>query len=420
MAVFGLAALGGIIAFAAFGLRDPNAGSARGSVVIWGSQDDITIRAVLDTAVLENPRLSYTYVQVPEEDLDARLTEALATDSGPDVVIATQDAIFRHKGKFLELPYEQYPASWFRETFSRVTELYLGIDGLYGLPLYIDPVVLIYNRDILAQEGYAGPADNWVQMVSQIKRLTRSDNASNITRSGLAFGTANNIHNTKAVYSALAIQAGDVFTQLTEFGTLQPRFGEPYGQIIKPAESALRFYTQFGNVDNTLYSWNSAFARSDIAFSAGQVAYIVDYASAVEEITARNPQIDLAIAELPTANGTRTTYARVYGAFITRNTKNYEGATALLNEVIRPDLNLSLAQRFSLAPARIDALSVVVNDPTREVIRRSATYARSWLDRAPQTTELIISDMIRQVQGGQTTAGEALLTAQSRFESAIK
>ena len=291
---------------------------------------------------------------------------------------------------------------------------------MYALPLYIDPVVLFYNRDILSTAGYPKPAGNWVEMIAQVPEITLRDNAGNITRSGLAMGTSNNVHEMKAVYSALALQADEEFTTETSSGELRSLFGENYGRTLPPAESALRFYVQFGNVDNELYSWNSAFARSDEAFAAGQVAYLVDFASTVEDIENRNPQIDFAIGELPVPSSTaRITYGRVYGGYITRTTENYNAALSVLYGLLAPDVNLSLAQRLGLAPSRQDALTVVVNDPVREVIRRSATFSQTWLDPAPSGTELIISDMIRSVIAGQVEPPQAVETARNRFSQIV-
>lgn len=415
MSLASLAAIAAIAVFAVSGLGDPNAGSVRGDIVIWGITESSVMDPVLEGA-LGQSGVRVTYIEIPPEQFDARLTEALAIGEGPDVFIATHEAVYRHAGKYVSIPYEQYPQSVYTETFARVTHMLLGPDGIYGLPLYIDPIVMLYNRDILSTAGYPQPAKSWVQMVQEIPEITQGDTAGNITQSGIALGSPGNIHEMKAVFSALAVQAGELFTIATQNGELVSSFGEAYGLTIPPTESALRFFTQFGNIDNTLYSWNSAFTRSDNAFAAGQVGYLLDRASSIEGIALRNPQIDFGVADLPLASGSeRTTYATVYVGYIARDTQNYAAAATVLYSLLTPETNLSLAERLSLAPSRSDALSVVVNNPEREVIRRSAIYARSWLDPAPQSTELIISDMIRSVIGGQATIPDAVNTARGRF-----
>jgi len=421
LGVAALITLAAVVAFSISGLGDPNADTIRGEVLMWGITPRDVIEPLLRDALIDTPELRVEYVEILPEQFDARLTEALAIGQGPDVFIATHEAANRHKGKYVPIAYEQYPASSYTETFARVTHIFLGADGINALPLYIDPVVLLYNRSILSTAGYPQPAQNWIQMVAQVPQITITDGSGNILQSGIALGSPGNIHEMKSVYSALATQAGERFTTQTGDGGLLSLFGEQYNQAIPPAESALRFFAQFGNVDNMLYSWNSAFTRSDRAFAAGQVGYLLDHASNIEDIELRNPQIDIGVIELPlAASSERATYARVYAGYIARDTKNYNASVAALYTLLVPDINLSLAERLGLAPSRSDALSVVINDPEREVIRRSATYARSWLDPAPQSTELIISDMIRSVIGGQASIPEAVSTARGRFVQVVQ
>ena len=126
IAVFGVLALLAVVVFAVSGLGDPNSGRVTGAVEIWGAAPASAINAAIADVVGDNPNLTVAYVEIPVDELDSRLTEALATGEGPDVVIATQDAVYRHKGKFVSIPYEQYPASLFSETFASVTHKFLG------------------------------------------------------------------------------------------------------------------------------------------------------------------------------------------------------------------------------------------------------------------------------------------------------
>lgn len=420
IALFGVIAVGAVAIFAIFGIGGDTYTGATGALLVWGSAPASVMETTIAEALGQGNRLQVEYIEIPESELDARLTEALAVGSGPDIVIATQDAARRHDGKFSYISYEDFPASSFTQYFPKAAYKLLGANGVYGVPLYIDPVVLMYNRNLLTTGGYAQPAKSWIEMVAQVPVLTKKDSGGNITQSGFALGTANNIHSVKGVYSALAMQAGEQFTQEQSDGRLLSVFGSGSFNSLAPSDSALRFYTQFSNVDSTLYSWNTAFARSDEAFSAGQVVYIVDYFSSLERIKARNPLLDYVVTELPIAGtGVKSTYARVYTGYVTRATQNYPGAVSLLYALVTPNINLSLAARLGLAPARVEALSVVINDPAREIARRSATYADTWLDPAPQSSELIISDMIREVTSGRGNSSDAIGTASSRFSDLV-
>ena len=56
-------------------------------------------------------------------------------------------------------------------------------------------------------------------------------------------------------------------------------------------ETALLFYTDFTNPSKTSYSWNAALPQSFDAFTSGELAAYLGYASEYNSIISRNPNL---------------------------------------------------------------------------------------------------------------------------------
>lgn len=62
------------------------------------------------------------------------------------------------------------------------------IDGdIWGIPTEIDNYMLVYNKRLLAEEGYSEPPRTWDELVEMAKNLTKFDSKGNIKQYGFAF-----------------------------------------------------------------------------------------------------------------------------------------------------------------------------------------------------------------------------------------
>ncbi|MCC3372321.1 extracellular solute-binding protein [Cohnella sp. REN36] len=61
-------------------------------------------------------------------------------------------------------------------------------DDFYAIPWGFDTRVMVYNTDHFAEAGIKEPPTTWDELLADAKRLTKTDAAGNITRSGMIWG----------------------------------------------------------------------------------------------------------------------------------------------------------------------------------------------------------------------------------------
>src|SRR3990167_4439116 len=184
-------------------------------MTVWGDISSQDFSLLLNSSVISQDRtFSVSYVEKRAETIETEFTEALAQGIGPDLIILTQDKLWKNKPKFSVIPYTSVSERDFKTTFIEEGELFLNETGVYALPLSIDPLVLYYNRDLLSGVGLAKPIAYWDEIYAVATNLSKKDAAGNIILSTMALGEARNIRNAKDIFSLLLLQAG---TPITSF-----------------------------------------------------------------------------------------------------------------------------------------------------------------------------------------------------------
>lgn len=423
MAVFGFIALAGVVLFATF--QGFSSGVALvGTVTIWGTLPAGTVNGTLGTFKQGHSEYAnVSYVERPEQTFDTDLAEALASGNGPDLVLLSQEDLVAARGKLAMIPSSTISERDFRSTYLPIGELFLTNGGTFGVPFVVDPLVLYYNRPLIASAGAAQPPSTWEAVTGLTSVVNQQTDAQTVVRSLIALGTYDNIDNARAILSLLFLQAGHKITSQAS-GKLEAdisdTIGETYGT--RPAESALNFYTEFANPSKTVYSWNRSLPENRQAFLAGDLALYLGYASERREIEAANPNLDfdMAPAPAPSLSATRITYGRAYAFAVPRATKNGSGAVRVAMLLAGKDTAPAFARALGMAPARRDSLAPAANDIYEPIYYSEALVARGWLSPAPADTDRIFATMVGNIASGKETVSSALSTASQSIDAALK
>ena len=149
---------------------------------------------------------------------------------------------------------------------------------IYGLPLSVDSLALIYNRTMLDNAGITKAPSTWLEVKEAVKKLTLQDDEGNIVQSGIALGGSKNINRTSDILSLLMMQNG---TEMVDPTGRKIMFAEtsPYSddKNYRPGMEALRFYSDFAMPSKEVYSWNSAMPEASEAFVTGSLAMMLGY-----------------------------------------------------------------------------------------------------------------------------------------------
>ncbi|PIR82638.1 hypothetical protein COU20_01180, partial [Candidatus Kaiserbacteria bacterium CG10_big_fil_rev_8_21_14_0_10_59_10] len=354
-----------------------------------------------------------SYTQMREETFGRELTDALASGAGPDLVLLRSDEATREAPKLLPIAYEELSREQFQNTFVAAADPFLGTDGVLAVPLVVDPLVLFWNRDMLASAGFSQPPRYWDELYSVATAATRRSETNSIEKSTIAFGEYANVDHAKDILAMLILQAGGSVTARDSTGRLRPALMPRAGEGQHPTESALRFYVEFSNPAREHYTWNRSLQSSRARFAAGDLALYVGYASEEPLLRRMNPNLNLGAAPMPqirTAD-TAVTGAHTYGFAVPRAAANPAGGRTVAYLLGSRDASSALSLALGIPSARRDVLSQAAqgND---ELYNRQALIARAWLDPDTEATDRIFRDMIENVTSGSLRLSESIQRAE--------
>lgn len=418
LAVFGAFIIIAVILFS----RNKGSGADKIHLSVWGTLSAYDFNnTVAQSSLGTSQALSFAYTEKSAANFDSDFTEALAEGKGPDLVIIPLSSLLKEKSKLIIIPPGNVSQSDFSNSFVKEGELFETAEGAYALPMYIDPMVLYWNRGLLSGAGLALPPAYWDQIYDYTDKLTVRDGAGNIISSALALGEIKNIPNGKDILSLLMLQAGTPIVGSS--GTsLRSMLLDSFSRPETPASSALSFYTQFANPQKSFYSWNRSLLPADTNFAAGKSALYIGFASELPLIKAKNPTLDFAVASMPQsrASGSVITFGRIYGVALSRSALNPANALAGALALTSSDVESSISKATSLVPARRDVLSVKQTDPAKAVFYSSGLQADGWLDPDSSATYSIFVNMIESVTSGRARIEEALRTADSAINALLQ
>jgi multiple sugar transport system substrate-binding protein len=420
LGIFGFFILLAVVVFAFY--RGGSGSSTNATVTVWGELPAEELNIFLNATQASRGDLVIRYVEKSTETIGSEFTEALASGGGPDLIITTQDKLWGQKSKLLPIPYQSIGQNDFQSIFVEEGELFLANEGIYGLPLTLDPMVLYYNRDHLSAAGQAQPIGYWDELYAAASKLNRRDAAGNLTQSAIALGEARNIPHYKEILSMLMLQAGTPITAVGNGGELASFLSVRFDLPVSPGESALDFYTQFSNPSRAYYSWNRTMPSAETRFTSGDAAYYLGFASELTTLRNKNPNLNFSLTTVPQSRvaGRAVTFGRLYAVSISRGSKNTSAALQAALSLVSRDSALKLSETLRLPPARRDLLAITPSDAVMPVFYTAALQARGWLDPEGTATSVIFRDMIESVTSGRARTSEALSSANSSLEALIK
>ena len=421
LSVFGIFIFIAVLTFALY--RGGSSGAAGGAnVTVWGSFSAQDFNSMLNNSGLsQDITVQVTYIEKSEATLERDFTEALAEGGGPDLVLLSQDHLWSNKSKLTSIPYASISERDFKETFVEAGEIYLMPEGIYALPLVVDPMVLYYNRDLLSAAGKAKPVAYWDEIYAETTNLTKRDAAGNLVESTVALGETRNIKNFKDIFSMLLFQAGSTITGVAN-AELSSLLTETFRMPVAPAESALEFYTQFSNPTKSFYSWNRTLPEAQTRFTSGDLAYYLGYASEYRALRNKNPTLNFSVALVPQSrvSGKSVTSGKLYSLSLSRGSKNPQGALTAASKLVAAEAASEFAQTVFLPPVRRDLLSEKPSDSLWPVLYSAALQTRTWLDPNPAGSAKVFSGMIEAVTSGRARVSEAIQKADGELEALIK
>lgn len=411
------------------GLKQSNTGGNFGSinngsetiVNFWGiadSDDDVkAVRAVIEEyqKINKGVRIDFT----PFDDAqtyEKTLLNALATGKAPDIIAFHNTWLTKHYDKIIPIPETVFSLSALQQLFPQVVEQDFVLrqaqdkSSIAALPLYIDTLALLYNKDAFDAKSISLPPTTWQTFQNLVPYLREVNLLNQITKPASAIGgSEKNIDNASDLLNLLMMQFGG--KMIDDYGkTSFGREGLP----------ALNFYLQFSNPNSPYYTWNENLRYSLNSFSDGSTAMIFNYASRIPLIKAKNPYFNVGIAPMPqpfdVAQGKPINYADYWGLSVSNQSRQSDLAwNFILFAAANPQTAEIYLQAAKKPPALRSLIQKYINDPELGVFSRQALTARSWRQPDSAMVKQIFSNMIESILSGKISPQQGLEQAESEI-----
>lgn len=420
LSAFVILAVLGLYFFATF--KGVTGSNSIGTITIWGTLPQSAMGKALEVVKQDHKDFAKVqYVERSADTFDVDLADALASGTGPDIVILTEEQLLTERSKLNVIPFKTIPERTYKDSYVAVSELFLTPEGTYGLPFLVDPLVMYYNRASISRAGYAQVPSTWEEVLGAAPSLTQKT-GSTISKSAIALGTYENNRNARAILSLLLLQSGNSISASGNRGVesaLRKNVNQPGG--VSPSESAITFYTQFADPAKIVYSYNRGLPDSRQSFISGDTALYIGFASEYAFLKAANPNLDFDMTAIPSPQtaGARVDYAHVYAFAVPKATKNIAGAYTVASTMASEGPVQTAAFAVGMAPALRSLLSARTNDANAAVYYPLALISKAWLSPAPAVTDRIFAGMITSVISGSESVTEALQNADDSLNSAL-
>lgn len=427
LAVFILIAIVGVAIFAGFGGSNKNAVP---KATIWGTVPGGVVNEVVRNVNVKSTVIEVTYIQKDPETFENDFINALAEGKGPDVVLLNDDLLYKERNKLQPIPFKTYPERDFLNTFIDGAKLFDTKDGLLGIPVSIDPIVMYWNKNIFAGAGVPRAPITWAEVSTIGPAIIKKTDTSTITTSLIPFGEVSNVHNAKNILATLLFQAGNPIAEKdTATGDIHSVIDAAdrtdTTSSKTPAESVVDFYTSFANPSKALYTWNLSLPDSLDYFLAGKLALYFGLASELTAIQNKNPNLNYDVALVPqnvagSASSVPVTYGKMTALAVVKQTKNVAGAVGVISNLTTADSITQWSTLLSLPPVRRDLLLEQPKDAYMAVFNKAAIQSQSWYDPDPEATDKIFQDMIESVTTGKREISDSITDARQKLERLYK
>ncbi|MBI5079349.1 extracellular solute-binding protein [Candidatus Wolfebacteria bacterium] len=377
----------------------------------WGVENSDFFMPFFENYQKIQPNLRIDYKQISENDYEKTLINALAAGRGPDIMMFYGNWLPKHADKIIPVEEGQFPFSEFQQLFPTVAVSDFAPERtVYALPLFIDTLAFLYNKNIFDAKAVALPPTSWndfQNLVPKFNEVGPGPNRQVIKSAASIGGSEKSVHAAGDLLNVIMLQFG---SQLISQKGQQINFSDP-------EEKAFDFYLQFSNPVSRYYTWSDNLPYSLNAFAEGQTAAIFDYASQIPLLKKKSPFLEIGVSFLPQLNPEKPiNFAGYWGLAVSKNSRD---AAYGWDFIIRSLGDQKTAEKYLEVSRRPPALRTLIqkysSDPDLGVFARQALTARSWPQPDNNKIKQIFSNMIELVLTAKLSPREALQKAENEL-----
>ncbi|MCC7470013.1 MAG: extracellular solute-binding protein [Bacteroidetes bacterium] len=393
-----------------------------GAVNIWGTIPKKNLNTAITFLNNQPGNIKINYTEKDPRTYEADLLNAFAFGGVPDVVILSQDLIARYEDKLITIPYTSFSERTFVDTYIRAADVFKVPTGFLGFPIFSDPLVMYYNRDLLEAGGFANPPKYWKDLAVYVPKLTKKNEALQISTAGIALGEFSNIKNAKEIFLAMNLQLNNPVVVKDVGGRYNTVLAEQSDVSSQPAIQSVNYFNEFSNPLKNIYSWNKSKQNSENEFISGDLAIYFGLASELQTLRNKNPNLNFDIAMIPQVEelNSRITYSDAYALAIPIAAPNAQAALTVAGNLANGSNTASFVGPSGFIPMRRDLIASGISATKyNSVLYDAALNSRSWFDVNDENTTNIFAKMMEDVTSGLSTANESVKTADTSLKQLL-
>ncbi len=281
----------------------------------WGVwEDQEVMQPLIDDYNKQNPNVTITYTKMVPADYRVKVSTRGKNGTGPDIFRFHNTWIPQMRDIVAPMPSSTMSVEEFKKTFYPIHSKDLIIEEkVYGVPLSVDGLVLMYNQELFKKAGIGSGPVSWEDVLDNVSKLTVKNQNGKIVTSGIALGTASNVEHYSDIFGLFLAQNGGDIAQLSR----------------PEAAGALESYRRFAESDSA--TWDELMPNSVQAFAQEKVAMIIAPSWEALSIKAMNPNLAIKVAPVPVIPGSKPLSIATYWVEgVSRYSKNQPEAWKFL------------------------------------------------------------------------------------------
>ena len=156
---------------------------------VWGIDTPDAFKGMVSGYAALRPNVTVNYTQISAVGYDETILKALASGKGPDIFFVNNHDVMSHGDLLSAAPVAQVSLDNIQAAFPQaVIQDFVFGGRVYALPLYMDTLALLYNKEIFDQASVATPPKTWQEVLDLVPVLRTIDASGQITRAAIAIG----------------------------------------------------------------------------------------------------------------------------------------------------------------------------------------------------------------------------------------
>lgn len=314
----------------------------------WSTEATDAFAQQIEYAKTNNPGLNIDIQYTANADFMAKLPVAIAGGTGPDIYQMTRPSfeLYAASGQAMDLTNAIANSPVLQKYFDSLSpelkETYQFEGKQMAIPFTIESTAIAYNKDIFKAAGLPDLQEiedtwTWDDLHELAKQLTVKNDKGETVQYGFYTGV-----DRLPAWEFIWSRGGEMFSEDGETCTLDaPEIAESLKPLVEMYQEGLS-----PSIDVTTTT------SGDDIFISGQIAMIP---AGVWKLPSYNniTTFEWDVVEIPfdAVTGKRVSSSNVLGLFINPNTKNYDAAVALLEELVQPECQRILADTHTYIPA---------------------------------------------------------------------